>query len=487
MLACLSIIKRGSVKKVGREVGIITKSALKIKVLSHSPFSSFEHIEISIVTCKAGVHLIVIYRPPPSKKNGLLVPIFLSEFAMFLESARLFTYFKIGDFNFHLDNPNDSAAHKFLDILNSNNLVQSVCGASHTSGHTLDLVSTRSSDSIILNWALTNPCISDHEDIVLTVALDKSPNVTKTVKYRPIAKVNLEDFNRDLKESVLVSNAPSDLVASVSLYHSELSCLPNKHVPLKSKSIVERTGCKWFSSELGAFKCQLRALECKPNATRLIVDKEIYKAKTKEYNVLRCRTKLGYYTDAVLENRHNQGKLFSIINQLLHCTGSSPLPDAESNEALTNDFPEFVFAKIAKIHDHLAAAPRPDFVQPDPPHCVFSLNEFAPVSVADIAKTIKGAPIKVCYLDPIPMKLFKSAMDNLILVIADIVNESLHSGAMPDSIKEAMVLPLLKKTNLDVHDMGNYCPVSNLPYISKVIEWVVANQLVSHLAPNSLG
>ncbi len=71
----------------GRGVGVIARTALNIEVLPHSPFSSFEHIELSIATCKAHVHLIVIYCPPPSKKNGLSVSTFLSEFTMSLESV----------------------------------------------------------------------------------------------------------------------------------------------------------------------------------------------------------------------------------------------------------------------------------------------------------------------------------------------------------------------------------------------------------------
>ena len=53
-------------------------------------------------------------------------------------------------------------------------------------------------------------------------------------------------------------------------------------------------------------------------------------------------------------------------------------------------------------------------------------------------------------------------------------------------MKEAMVLPLLKKPQLDVDNLNNYKLVSNLPYISKVIEWVVASQLIAHLTANYL-
>jgi len=54
------------------------------------------------------------------------------------------------------------------------------------------------------------------------------------------------------------------------------------------------------------------------------------------------------------------------------------------------------------------------------------------------------------------------------------VNASLADGCLPDSQKRAIVSPLLKKPGLDAADMANYRPVSNLTFVSKVIERAVA-------------
>ena len=52
--------------------------------------------------------------------------------------------------------------------------------------------------------------------------------------------------------------------------------------------------------------------------------------------------------------------------------------------------------------------------------------------------------------------------------------------------KEAVLKPLLKKTNLDHTKFKNYRPVSNLSFLSKVIEKAVALQLISYLEDNHL-
>ena len=44
---------------------------------------------------------------------------------------------------------------------------------------------------------------------------------------------------------------------------------------------------------------------------------------------------------------------------------------------------------------------------------------------------------------------------------------------VPASLKEAVIRPHLKKPNLDVN---NYRPVANIPFLGKVLEWVVAGQ-----------
>ena len=71
-------------------------------------------------------------------------------------------------------------------------------------------------------------------------------------------------------------------------------------------------------------------------------------------------------------------------------------------------------------------------------------------------------------------------------MITCIVNSSLCAGIVPHQFKQAVVTPLLKKTGLDQNDFKNFRPVSNLPFISKILEKVVLKQLQKHLRENNL-
>jgi len=70
--------------------------------------------------------------------------------------------------------------------------------------------------------------------------------------------------------------------------------------------------------------------------------------------------------------------------------------------------------------------------------------------------------------------------------IALLVNKSLTTGCFPAEFKEAIIRPLLKKDGLDSGDLKNYRPVSNLPFLSKLLEKVVQARLLAHLNGNNL-
>ena len=74
----------------------------------------------------------------------------------------------------------------------------------------------------------------------------------------------------------------------------------------------------------------------------------------------------------------------------------------------------------------------------------------------------------------------------LVPFITVYCNTSLRDGSFPDSQKNAIVTPILKKTNLDAHPAANYRPISNLSYLSKLLERCVNKQLNDYLSTNNL-
>ena len=71
-------------------------------------------------------------------------------------------------------------------------------------------------------------------------------------------------------------------------------------------------------------------------------------------------------------------------------------------------------------------------------------------------------------------------------MITDIVNKSLAAGAFPTQPKSGLVTPLLKKPNLDSDSLRNDQPVSNVTFLSKVLEKAVSTLLISYMSQNCL-
>ena len=76
-------------------------------------------------------------------------------------------------------------------------------------------------------------------------------------------------------------------------------------------------------------------------------------------------------------------------------------------------------------------------------------------------------------------------MPSIIQLLTKLVNESLQTGEFPDDLKEALVKLLLKKIALEPI-YKNYRPVSNLPFIGKLMERCVIDQLMDHIHTNNL-
>ena len=125
----------------------------------------------------------------------------------------------------------------------------------------------------------------------------------------------------------------------------------------------------------------------------------------------------------------------------------------------------------------------------DPEYATFHghpLDEFAQLSISDVERLIKDSPTKACGLDPIPTWLVKEFVQHLAPFLTCLFNRSLLQGQFPENFRIAEVTPILKKPTLDPSVLGSYRPISNLPFISKVLERAVNERMLLHLHANGL-
>ena len=115
------------------------------------------------------------------------------------------------------------------------------------------------------------------------------------------------------------------------------------------------------------------------------------------------------------------------------------------------------------------------------------MHEFAPATITEVIKLLKKAPGKSCRLDAAPSAFVKLNAHLLAHPLTLLINASFSSGIFPACFKFAHVTPVLKKLSLNRAEPGNYRPVSNLSFISKLTEKAVAIRLCKQIsAQNSL-
>ena len=93
---------------------------------------------------------------------------------------------------------------------------------------------------------------------------------------------------------------------------------------------------------------------------------------------------------------------------------------------------------------------------------------------------------KSCLLDSLPTFVLKECIDYLAVNITTIINSSISHYQASSAFKSAVVTPLLKTSPLPQVDRSNYRPVSNLPFVLKLIEKTIARQLADHKTEHSL-
>ena len=139
---------------------------------------------------------------------------------------------------------------------------------------------------------------------------------------------------------------------------------------------------------------------------------------------------------------------------------------------------DFFNAKVESVRHSTGNCPVQTTLGPAPA----AFDQFELCYADDIQRVISVSQSKTCELDPLPTDVLKQFLPQLLPYITDRCNASLQEGCLPMSQRHAIVTPRLEKSGLDASVAKNYKPVSNLTFMSKVVERLVCRQLVDFLS-----
>ena len=225
------------------------------------------------------------------------------------------------------------------------------------------------------------------------------------------------------------------------------------------------------------------------NSVEYLLD---WKNSVRVYKKALHKARAAYYSKIIEENKNNPRFLFSTVARLTesHSSTEPSIPRSLNSSIFMTFFNDKILTIRNRI-DHLLPSigtntPSSTEISETTDNPTNYLDSFSLITLDQLTKLISGSKPTTCILDPIPTKLLKEILPLINSTLLNTINLSLSSGYVPRSFRIAVIKPLLKKPTLDPEVLANYRPISNLPFLSKILEKVIANQLCEFLQENNI-
>ena len=466
-------IPRGD-KRGGGVGAFVSKNFSKITIKNERMFESFEYITLELNKSNKIAEVVLLYRPPNSSKRK-----FLEEFETLLEMVNDVNKTIIsGDFNLWMDDDEDNYVIEFKELLDTFNLINGVLSPTSVSGHIIDLVIYGNNSNLVSDIEVEPEFeyCKVHKLITFNVDMNKSKVLKVWITYRDKKNFDAVEFIeksvQDISESTAhcehVSNGRCVTCQTV-VYKDKFAGNYDNECPVIKKQIVVRENGKWYNSELLEAKRLRRKMEDRWRRRRTTESRTSYIRVRNDYNALIERTKREYYRN-VGTNENNK------LDDLLGLRKEKILPNGIGPE----DFARFFNNKIDIIYRSFSSTDGD--LQISVEWRGKKLKKFKPIAMGDLIRVIRKTKNTYCENDPFPVSdiVKASNKDSVYKIYLEIINLSISSSKFPSSEKVAYIKPTYKGKG-DVNDLSSYRPISNLSYLSKLIETIISEQLWSHV------
>ena len=403
----------------------------------------------------------------------------------------------MGDFNFHIEDKNDAAAQRFVSLCQSKGLHQHVKSSTHIAGGVLDLVFTaeNKADSLPINNIQIDQATattSDHYFVSfsLPVILNNTDGTFyETITRRNYDSIDMESFKSDCN-SKFCNLEYESVDDATDCFLTRLKEILDFHAPEVTLRVRKNKNPWWNATCHGARNLRRKAerrYKKDPGNSELA---SMYKKARTNAAIIINQQRNNYYRRKLNRVAGNARETYKVINHLLDKEyAKSKFPNGRDDTAIADNLKQFFDSKIkgiySQINDEIQSTDQGHELHP---HRTPStrMASFEMIEDSELLQIIMSMPSKQCSLDPIPAFLLKSCAQELLPVISFIVNQSFQTGYFPCQLKTAVITPVLKKPNLDTDVLNNYRPISNLSWLSKILEKCVHKQLTSYLETNSL-
>ena len=191
--------------------------------------------------------------------------------------------------------------------------------------------------------------------------------------------------------------------------------------------------------------------------------------------------KVEYYQHQLALTAGDLRCAFQLLNDLLGKVQCPTMPPSSSEVELAAHFSAFFSGKIDRIRSEIDVSVAGHEFSIDISFdldIASTFSYFRPFNENDVLRYMRETKKTCCALDPINVSKLGPVYEHAAPAAVAIINSSFTEGSFSVSEKRGLVRPYLKEVGLDVEDLANYLPVTDLSYLSKIEEHTMLEQLV---------
>ena len=477
---------------------IYVKDNIPAKIVEdHQMSNDIESIFIELNFRRNKWLLMGTYHPPSQCTNY-----FYSEVGKALDVYNN-TYDNIlllGDFN---EKESDTNTTNFMENYNLKNLVKEpTCYKNPLNPSCIDLVLTNKSRNF-KNTTTIDFGLSDFHKMVLTsFKFQYKPGNPKVVYYRQYSHFDKKEFAKELKLTF-----KHESINNYDTFEDKFRGIVEKHAPLKKKTL-RANDAPYMSKALRKAMMKRTELATRYNKTRNLDDHSKFRKHRNYVNRLYKRERKNYFNSLdkndvqdvkkfwktwkpVISDNYKTKSTITLVKGNDIITDANAVAKEFKNEfsnavknlnidfdwqppADASDIIDPIDKAIGKFKDHPSIQKIKEHVE------VTHQIGITKVSEQDILDLIRDFDTKkATTFNHIPGKFLKDYAQTYYKTITKLVNQSIEDCTFPDKLKLADIYPIHKKD--DRNTAKNFRPVSVLPYVSKLYERILKEQIQSSI------
>jgi exonuclease III len=470
-------INKSRDKKCRGGIGIYVQENFPVKLIKMStelvqPEMLFVEVTIGNIKMAIGV----IYKSP-------LIP--YSVYAAIHENLSAITnkyehFLIMGDMNINHLLPDSSPCKFFTTYVTEpfafTQVITDPTRITATTSTLIDLMLTSCPENVKVQGVVDTPGISDHCLTFIAYSLKKPKFKAKMVTRRDFRNFDKDAFLRDMSLAPwgnIEAVDDNDIDNKVTIFENIHKDIIDKHAPFRTFRVT-RPAAPWLTNDIKELMDNRDRYKNKFNRDKRPETELLFKDLRNQVTHAIRKSKIKCFNDRINtkikdpKQFHQALKNFSVVQSKICNNDPCHINPTTLNEA-------FLKNNNSKVNDTLVTDEVNEILKKSK-EPAFSFSE---VTVGQVIKMVRTIKSNACGVDSISAYFLKLGIEHSVYAFTDIINASLKFNIFPERWKLALVKPLPKIANPVV--AADYRPISLLPAFSKILEKLVARQMVGYL------